>query len=139
MDIAEIPFNKFVGIKRSEKRGGLLMMEDDARYKNHLGTVHAGALLLLAESASGDYLVKTFGHEKVPVIPVVRKVEAKFRKEARGEIYARASMEESLHTSFIHELKSKGRVKTTVGVSLFNEQDECVHKASIEWFIKLVE
>lgn len=137
MNIADIPFNKFVGIKRSEERGGLLMLGNDEHFLNHLGTVHAGALLLLAESASGDFLVKNFSHENLSVIPVIRKVEAKFRKEARGEIYARASMEDSIRASLIDELRSKGCVKTCIEVSLFNQAEECVHKAFIEWIIKL--
>jgi len=55
MKTIEIPFNKFVGISRSESQeNGLLELKDDENLKNHLGTVHASAQFALAEACSGE-------------------------------------------------------------------------------------
>ena len=42
MEVTHLPYNKFLGL---EIHGdGRLALPDDSRYRNHLGTVHAGAL-----------------------------------------------------------------------------------------------
>ena len=60
----------------------MLSLPDDIRYTNHLGTVHASALMALAEATSGAYLISALNGVEFKVLPVVRRVEARFRKPA---------------------------------------------------------
>jgi len=51
MTIEELAFNQLIGITRSESgENSVLSLPNDIRYTNHLGTVHAGAQLALAEA-----------------------------------------------------------------------------------------
>ena len=52
MKITDLPFNQLIGITAAEKDDGMLCLPNDVRYTNHLGTVHASALLALAEATS---------------------------------------------------------------------------------------
>ena len=61
MDITELPFNAFIGMEHAGDLAGGLRLPADSRYTNHLGTVHASAIMALAEAASGKLLVDVIG------------------------------------------------------------------------------
>src|SRR6187551_3099862 len=92
--VTDLPFNELVGLQQGGD-SSLLTLPAGEKYLNHLGTVHAGALLTLAEAASGGFLLRHFGPTE-GVVPVVRRIEAKFRKPARGAITSSASVSEGL-------------------------------------------
>lgn len=81
----DLPFNRHVGIQRSSDAMRLLALPSGEQYLNRLGTVHAGALLALSEASSGVFLLRQFG-SIAGVVPMVRRVEAKFRKPAYGRL-----------------------------------------------------
>ena len=75
MQLSEIPFSHFVGLKKSEKDGVLLELPASPKYYNHIGTVHASAQFTLAETASGFIMQDAFHDLADEVIAVVRKAE----------------------------------------------------------------
>src|SRR5260370_40888832 len=90
MDITEVPFNHFLGIKKSPADGPhLLELDNLPEYRNHLGTVHAGAQMALAEAASAEYLLRTFEGAAAGALAVVRRVQAKFRNLVNGKVFAK--------------------------------------------------
>src|SRR5262245_53679734 len=89
MDVTQLPFNRLLGLETAPPDSEFLVsLPDGTQYTNHLGTVHAGALLAVAEAGSGAYLVKHLGTGS-GYVPVVRRLEAKFRKPAHGRVSAR--------------------------------------------------
>ena len=50
MNVLNLPFNKILLIKKSDLPDTILMLEDQVKYQNHLGTVHASAQYALAEA-----------------------------------------------------------------------------------------
>ncbi|HEY0967124.1 MAG TPA: YiiD C-terminal domain-containing protein [Opitutaceae bacterium] len=135
MDIIEIPFNRFVGMERATTPDGVLSFPADVRYTNHLGTVHAGAMLALAEASSGEYLIREFSDLNFPVLPVVRRVEAKFRHPARGAIHTTLHVETNDREHFITTLRERGRARLDVHVDVHDEQGAHVLATTIEWFV----
>jgi acyl-coenzyme A thioesterase PaaI-like protein len=135
MDITAIPFNRTVGIARSSRDGSLLSLPDDVRYTNHLGTVHAGALLVLAEASSGEYLIRELGSVPFPIVPVVRRVEAKFRKPALGAVSSSVSVPPEKRAEFIATLAGRGRALLEIHVDVRDEHDTHALAATIEWFV----
>src|SRR5262245_707915 len=92
MDVTQLPFNRHIGLESCPDDGEVLVsLPDGPQYANHLGTVHASALLAVAEAASGAFLVRHFG-SGAGVVPVVRRLEAKFKKPARGRVSARCDV-----------------------------------------------
>lgn len=136
MHSEEIPFNKFVGLKVSEKVGVLLELPGDEQYCNHLGTVHASAQFALAEASSGEFLLITFPDLVDTTIPVVRDVEVKFRKPAYGKLYAKAECPKEEIDNLRAQLEKRGFVRLQVKVYVIDEKEVIVMKAKVDWVIQ---
>jgi len=134
MDVLQLPFNNFIGLKKSNKSEFLLMLEYRPEYRNHLNTVHASALFALAEASSGLFLLSEFS-ELTDIVPVVRKVETKYRKPATGSVFSKAKFQELGKNEILNMLNQKGRVLLTVEVSLFDEASVQLMQSVFEWFI----
>ena len=134
MDVTKLPFNEFIGLKLSDEPKYLLMLDDRAEYLNHLNTVHAGALFTLAEATSGHYLLGQFD-ELPDIVPVVRKVEIKYRKPAIGAVYSNAAFLNTGKSKVLEALDQKGRVLLKVEVSLYDRNGTTVMQAVFEWFV----
>ena len=135
MDVTALPFGQLIGLERTPPDGDFLMaLPDGPQYHNHLGTVHAGALLTLAESASGEFLLRRFG---LPpgLVPVVRRLEARFRRPARGRVAARASAEAADLARLTADLAAKGRALVRVAVEVVDEGQAVALSAVVEWFV----
>jgi len=134
MDVTQLPFNNFIGLKASDKNDFLLMLENRSEYRNHLNTVHASALFALAEASSGHFLLNEFS-ELTDIVPVVRKVETKYRNPTTGSVFSKAKFQETGKSEVISALTLKGRALLKVEVSLFDETDVPVMQSTFEWFI----
>lgn len=136
--VTELPFNSFLGLQASKDGEHLLRLPAGDRYLNHLGTVHASALLALAEAASGECLLGHFGTSD-GIVPVVRRLEAKFRKPANGAVEAAASLRPEQVITLKESLGTKGRAVVTVQVELHDTAGTLVLSAAVEWFVAVSE
>lgn len=134
MNVTKLPFNDFIGLEFSDNPHYILMLNDKSEYHNHLDTVHASAMFAVAEATSGHYLLEQFS-ELSDIIPVVRKVEVKYRKPAIGTVYSTAKLRDIEKCNVIEAINQKGRILLNVEVSLFNKEDMLVMQATFEWFI----
>ena len=131
--VIELPFNRFLGIEPAADPSQVLRLPSGAQYLNHLGTVHASAQLALAEASSGEFLLRELG-SAAQVVPVVRRLESKFRKPANGAVTSTVSAPqvfEPLHT----DLANKGRALITVAAERHDESGAQTLSATVEWFI----
>lgn len=133
--VTELPFNSFVGIQLADDTAHLLRLPAGKQYLNHLGTVHASAQLALAEASSGEFLLRHFGSAD-GIIPVVRRIDAKFRKPANGSVMSTASATPEALAQLDEELLSKGRSLIPVTVELHDESGAHTLSATFEWFIQ---
>jgi acyl-coenzyme A thioesterase PaaI-like protein len=85
------PFNRHIGIQKSSTSESLLELPAGGQFLNHVGTVHAGEQLALAEACSGEFLLKGLASES-GIVPMVRRVETKFKKPATGRVTARGDV-----------------------------------------------
>jgi len=138
MDVTKLPFNHFIGLKISNKTAYLLMLDNCTEYRNHLDTVHASALFALAEATSGHFLLNEF-LELTDIIPVVRKVELKYKKPATGSVFSKAKFLETEKNEVFEALTQRGRAILKVEVSLFDETESLIMQSVFEWFVTKVE
>src|ERR1039457_1592977 len=122
VNIADLPFNRLIGIAPSQKEGCVLSLPNDVRYTNHLGTVHACALIALAEATSGDYLIKESAGVEFEVIAVLRRLEAKFRKPACGAVHSTITVTTEKKEEFLSLLGKKGRALFEHQVDVYDEK-----------------
>ncbi|TAJ95310.1 DUF4442 domain-containing protein [bacterium] len=135
MDVTSLPFNRFVGLEKAPKGSGfLLSLPGSPNYLNHLGAVHASAQLALAEASSAEFLLRRFG-DVAGMVPVVRRLEAKFRKPASGRISSKASADEGELAKLMADLKARGRGLISVSVEIVDENQVVAMTAVVEWFI----
>lgn len=134
MNVFKLPFNQFIGLEPSSDPAYLLVLSEKDIYHNHLETVHASAQFALAEATSGFFLINEF-HDLTNIIPVVRKVETKYRKPAKGRIYSKAGFEGTDRRRIIEELSEKQRTLITVRVLLYDSEGINVMQSDFEWFL----
>lgn len=138
LNITHLPFNRLIGLELAGPEGNLMVgLPDAPRYLNHLGTVHASALLSVAEAGSGEYLLRSFGHIN-NLVPAVRKLEAKFRKPASGSVTSRCDLDRKVVDSWIADLESRGRVSAAIPVDVIDSTGVVVLSATVEWFVTKV-
>lgn len=135
MDVTQLPFNQLIGLEPAAEDSGFLVgIGGDAKYSNHLGSVHASAMLAVAEAGSGEFLARRFsGH--AGAVPVVRRLEAKFRKPGLGPLMARCTASPEEVTRWSDELVNRGRVSAVIPMEVVDRNGTVVMSASVEWFI----
>jgi hypothetical protein len=133
--VTELPFNSFLGIQTTSEAGHLLRLPAGEQYLNHLGTVHASAQVALAEASSGEFLLKHFGSTD-GLLPIVRRLEAKFRKPANGAVTSTASAAPESLAQLDAELAAKGRSLIPITVELHDASGAHTLSATVEWFVQ---
>jgi hypothetical protein len=135
MDVTQLPFNRLIGLEASPDNSGFLVcLPEGPQYTNHLDTIHASALLAVAEAGSGAFLVRQFG--PIPgLVPVVRRLEARFRKPARGRISARVTVGAQEVERWSAELAARGRALVPVPVEVVDAGGVIALSAVVEWFV----
>jgi acyl-coenzyme A thioesterase PaaI-like protein len=131
--VVDLPFNQFIGLQQAAEPN-LLTLPAGGQYLNHLGTVHASALLALAEASSGEFLLKHLGHME-GLIPVVRRLESKFRKPANGSVTSTVTTKVEQLDALKNEVVAKGRALVGIAVELHDQTGEHVLSATVDWFI----
>ena len=134
--VTELPFNRLLGVQTAEPPH-VLRLPPGGQYLNHLGTVHASAQLALAEASSGEFLLRVFGSAE-GIVPVVRRLEAKFRKPANGAITSTVTTPTDTLNQFRAELSAKGRAFISVAVELHDQTGAHTLSASVEWFVNRI-
>jgi acyl-coenzyme A thioesterase PaaI-like protein len=133
--VTELPFNTLVGIQLADDSAHLLRLPAGKQYLNHLGTVHASAQLALAEASSGEFLLRHFVSAD-GIIPVVRRMDAKFRKPASGSIVSSVIVTAEALAQLDSELSGKGRALISIPVEIHDESGAHTLSATFEWFIQ---
>ncbi len=135
MDITEIPFNKYLEIQSAENGDGLELVFKE-QMKNHIGTFHASGQVALAEACSGLVLQRTFPEMEGAVVPVLRKVETKFKKPVDGNIRATGSIKAESKEKFLALLEKKGRSTIDVSVEVMGMDGTLAMTGRFEWFVQ---
>lgn len=136
MDITQLPFNRHIGLKHvADCEEDLLELPANARYANHLGTVHSSALFALAEAASGAFLKRNLDLGQTPIIPILRKADIKYRKPAIGAIRANGVMHPDDWRAFHENFERKRRAIIAFQIELLDQFKTLVASGNFEWFI----
>jgi acyl-coenzyme A thioesterase PaaI-like protein len=135
MNVLDLPFNKILLIKKSDRPDTILMLEDRERYQNHLGTIHASAQYALAEASSGEILERNFGDWNGAYFPVVRKVEVKYKNPAKGRLFSAGHIDADSAMKAKKELSEKGRTLVDVMVKIMDEGENVTFQSRFTWYI----
>ena len=71
------------------------------------------------------------------IVPVVRKVETKFKNPANGKLSASATLLGNKE-EIIEKLEKKSRVIIPVDIKVMDEENQITMTAKIDWFIQKI-
>jgi uncharacterized protein (TIGR00369 family) len=134
---AAVPFASFLGMEYAEVGPGhaVLRLRDDPAKHNHIGTLHAGALFALAESASGVAVIAAFAERLAGVTPLAARAEITYRKVARGDVTATARIEGALD-EILATLDGEGVVRFPVVVDLTDPDGQVCAVVTVDWHLR---
>jgi acyl-coenzyme A thioesterase PaaI-like protein len=100
----------------------LLQMKNLGRVQNHIGTIHASAMGLLAESATGVVVGMTLPDSKVPVL---KSQHVDYVKRAKGTLRAEATLPPDMRARLLNEDKGDFAVPVKVTDETGEEPIKC--------------
>ena len=137
MDVAQVPFNNWLGITRVKDGSDyFLELGGSLEFRNHLGTVHASVQFALAEATSAEYLLVAFPELSGKVLAVVRRVEVKYKAPLKGRIKSKATVPQEETERFLGQFRSKGRGLIGIGVEVVDDDATVGLTGRVEWFVQ---
>ena len=135
MEITAVPFAAHNGIEIDES--GAVFLPFHESVQNHFDGVHAGAQFLLAESASGYYLLTAFPDLVGHVVPLLRESRIKYVQQAQGELVSKVLLEEAEKQKILQTLMSRRRAVVTVAVDVSERDGNTTCSGEFKWFVQL--
>jgi uncharacterized protein (TIGR00369 family) len=134
---AAVPFARFLGVEYGDigPERAVLHLRDDPAKHNHIGTLHAGALFALAESASGVLVIAAVAERMASVTPLAARAEVTYRRVARGDVTATATFGRPV-AEVLAALDADGRVRFPVEVALSDETGGTCAEVVVEWHLR---
>ncbi len=131
--VSALPFPKHVGIK-ADQDGAVVLAESPSLY-NHLGTLHAGALFTLGESASGATMLRMLAPALAGAMPVAKSATIQYLRPARGCIRAAGSLTEPVEDITTRLQRDR---KATFDVRVTLQDDAGIEVAAMNdtWYVR---
>jgi len=132
-----IPYAAETGAEVVEIRadGAKARLPKTDKVGNHIGTVHAGAIFTLGETASGAAMSGLLADKVLELRPVAAEASIQYLKTAKTDLvaYGKASIpaDEALAA-----IEKDGKVQFDVGVSIRDADDVEVATMSVAWHVK---
>ncbi|MDH4611921.1 YiiD C-terminal domain-containing protein [Pseudomonas sp. BN102] len=92
--------------------------------QNHIGTLYAGALFTLAEMPGGALFLTSFDSRRF--YPVVKEMNLRFRRPAKGDIKVEARMHSEEITRIQREAEANGKADYVLELQLLDATGEVV-------------
>lgn len=133
-----IPMNATVGVQITDVGVGWATGEcaDTPPFRNHLGTIHAGAQFLLAEAVSGAAFAGAFAYAITEAVPLIEKLETHYVGRAVGNITARAEANPADLPAAYAQYKAEGKARLSLNVLVKDGEDKEVMQAVAHWYIR---
>lgn len=115
-----------VQILELEEGRALLQMRNVRKVRNHIGTIHATGMALLAESATGVALGMTLPDDKIPLL---KSLHVDYVRRAQGTLRAEATLPPDLRA----RVRSEDKGDFAVPVKVTDETGEEPIRCQMVW------
>ena len=132
-----IPFNTHIKLEVAEVGDGrgVVLLPDDKKLHNHVGSQHAAGLFAAGEAASGAAFMGAFADHLAGLTPLARTAEIDYRKLAKGEITATATLGEDVD-GLLEKLESEGKVEFPVQIEMADADGQVVAGMTVNWHVR---
>ena len=130
------PFNRHLKAKMLEwtDEKAVIQVRRIRRVRNHVGSIHAGALFTLGETCAGLVIIRNFPFKYFR--PLMRDVRVNYSKQARGDVVGGAIIP-PVDIARMHETIKQGEIPTIdVTTNIFNDQKEIIAVVTTTWQVK---
>lgn len=128
-----VPFIKTAGIQflKTSNSEWSAKLKNRRKVRNHLNQVHAGAMVLLAETVAVFNVALNLPHDR---LPLVKKIEADFVKRSLGSLKATCSL--SAEQILLLETAEKGELLMDVLLTDESGEQPVLIKVTAAWILK---
>jgi uncharacterized protein (TIGR00369 family) len=137
MALSTVPYAAHTGVDLIEVAPGAAIAVLDQRdeVSNHIGTMHAGALFTLGETASGGAMVGTFKDLMGQIRPVAANASIRYTRLAKGKLTAQARCSEAPE-ALRGRLDADGKVAFDVEVDIQDADGQSVAGMTVAWHVR---
>ncbi|MEN0050515.1 MAG: DUF4442 domain-containing protein [Bacteroidota bacterium] len=100
----------------------VISLRNKTKVQNHIGQIHAAAMILLAETATGMVVGMNVPDDRLPLI---KSIESKFVKRSKGKMQAIATLTQAQRQLILNEEKGEVTVPVKVTDETGNEPIIC--------------
>jgi uncharacterized protein (TIGR00369 family) len=133
-----VPFARYAGVEIVEIADGLArtQLTQSEQLSNHIGSLHAGAIFTLAETASGAAMLGAFAEVATVIRPLATEAKISYLKLGRGTIRAQARTNIA-GVTLRDQLREHGLVTFEVSVDVQDERDRVIAEVSVQWRVTM--
>ena len=113
---------------------GIARLQEALEVHNHIGSLHAGALFTLGETASAVAMLGVFAEQISSIRPVTSEVTISYLKIARGALVATARTDLPA-IRLQNELATEGRATLDLTVDIANDRGGIVARMNAKWTV----
>ncbi len=113
-------------IERLDEHGVVVFVANRRHVRNHIGTLHAAAMALLAETASGLALGM---HVRDDAVPVIQRMTVHYEKRAQGAMRAEARIPDAE----VARLHADARGELLVPVTVTDAAGQSPIRCEMHW------
>jgi acyl-coenzyme A thioesterase PaaI-like protein len=130
------PFNSHLKLKLGEwkKTKVKIFLGCHRGVKNHVGSIHAGALFTLGETCAGLLIIKNFSFKNHR--PLMSEVEVKYDKQARGTVHGISEISEKALDEAREVLKKDEVPFIPMKTLIYNDKNELIATVKTMWQVK---
>jgi len=114
---------------------GVVRLPDEEHLRNHVGSLHAGALFAAGEAASGAAFVGAFLDIMGEIMPLAESAQISYKKLAKGEVTATGRFTED-SSALKAKLSEDGRIRFPVEVEMTNTEGDVVAEMTVNWYVR---
>jgi uncharacterized protein (TIGR00369 family) len=135
---AAVPFARHAGVEIVEIGDGFArtQLTQTEQLSNHIGSLHAGAIFTLAETASGAAMLGAFAEMATAIRPLATEAKISYLKLGRGTIQAQARTVMA-GAELREQLRSSGLAAFEINVDVQDERERVIAKVSVQWRVTM--
>jgi uncharacterized protein (TIGR00369 family) len=142
MDLPEalremVPFTRFIGVEYAEvtPERAVTRLALRPELANHVGTMHAAAQYMLAESAAGAVVAAIFADQMGHAVPLNAQAVIDYRKPAQGDLTATAALTPDEVKRVRADFTGGGKARCTIPVEIHDAAGTLATTVTVEWVI----
>jgi acyl-coenzyme A thioesterase PaaI-like protein len=102
--------------------------------RNHVGSIHAGALFTLGETCAGIIIIRNFSFKNFR--PLMSDVKVKYSKQARGKVFGTSHLAPGALKKAQKELKEKKIPFIPMETIITDEKNNVIAEVKTIWQVK---